>query len=155
MTVGLIFVVKCDQSVNSFANIANDDLRNRTIWWYMNARTKVPRSHSPAKFAANTLSDRIIYVNIGKRNTHAHACPFHQCSFEVLIRIIFNVASRFDAIRLIHFISESVKINRFNFLLVKMQNANEIHSVWAPVSNQFHRCEDVRVRRYHCRRESI
>lgn len=80
MTVGLIFVVKCDQSVNSFANIVSDGLRNRTIWWYTSAHTKVPRSHFPVKSVANTLSVRIIYVNTGKRQnpqTHQKAIIYH------------------------------------------------------------------------------
>lgn len=79
-TVGRIFVVKCDQSVNLCANFASDASPNRIIWWYTSAPTKAPKSHSPARFAESTLSVKTTYVSTGK---------YHSRFFFIIIHNIF------------------------------------------------------------------
>lgn len=66
MIVARIRDEKCGQNVNLCANIASAALQSPTTWWYTSAPTKVRRSRSRVKFAANISKDRIITANTGK-----------------------------------------------------------------------------------------
>lgn len=78
----MIFVVKCGQNANTYANIVNDDLQNHTIWWFMSVRIKVLRLHSRAKCAENILNVPIIFASTGK---HRLCSMFFSFILEILL----------------------------------------------------------------------